>query len=61
MPASGALYLFPKFKFPENLIKEAQEKGMEADTFYALSLLNSTGVVRRIFSILFQLLFTLLI
>lgn len=44
--ATGAMYLFPKFEFPEKMIQAAKEKGMEADTFYALELLNNTGVVR---------------
>lgn len=45
MPATGAMYLFPRFEFPEKMIKEAEGQGIEADTFYALELLNSTGVV----------------
>ena len=47
VPATGAMYLFPKFEFPKKLIKAAKEKGMEVDTFYAMELLNHTGVVRR--------------
>ena len=45
VPATGAMYLFPRFEFPEKMIKAAEIKGIEADTFYALELLNSTGVV----------------
>lgn len=48
VPATGAMYLFPRFEFPEKMIKEAEFKGIEADTFYALELLNSTGVVNTI-------------
>lgn len=43
--ASGAMYLFPRFEFPEKMIKAAEVKGIEVDTFYGLELLNSTGVV----------------
>lgn len=39
------MYLFPRFEFPEKMIKEAEGKGIKSDTFYALELLNSTGVV----------------
>ena len=46
VPATGAMYLFPKFEFPEKMMKLAKAKGLEADTFYALELLNHTGVVR---------------
>lgn len=45
--ATGAMYLFPKFEFPQKMMKAANEKGMEADTFYAMELLNHTGVVRK--------------
>lgn len=38
------MYLFPKIKFSDKLIKEAQKNGLPADTFYALKLLNSTGI-----------------
>ena len=48
VPATGAMYLFPRFEFPENMLKEAERKGIEADTFYALELLNSTGVVNTL-------------
>lgn len=46
------MYLFPSFEFPEKMIKEAEGKGIEADTFYALELLNSTGVVIHISKII---------
>ena len=39
------MYLFPRFEFPEKMILEAKGKGIDADSFYALELLNSTGVV----------------
>lgn len=45
VPATGALYLFPRFEFPEKVMKIAAERGIEPDTYYALELLNATGVV----------------
>lgn len=45
--ATGAMYLFPKFEFPRKMVKTAEAKGMEVDTFYAIELLNNTGVVRK--------------
>ena len=44
-PANGALYLFPRFEFPSKVFEAAREAGKEVDTFYALELLNATGVV----------------
>lgn len=38
------MYLFPKFEFPEAMIKAATEAGTDPDTFYALALLEATGV-----------------
>jgi aspartate/methionine/tyrosine aminotransferase len=46
VPATGALYLFPRFEFPAKMMKAAEAKSIEPDTFYALELLNSTGVVK---------------
>ena len=43
--ATGALYLFPRFEFPEKMIQQAKNLNLEPDTFYALELLDSTGVV----------------
>ena len=45
--ATGALYLFPRLEFPQKMIKTAEKEGIEPDTFYALALLNSTGVVKK--------------
>lgn len=45
--ATGAMYLFPKFEFPQKMMEAAKKKGMEPDTFYAMELLNHTGVVRK--------------
>ncbi len=43
--ASGALYLFPRFEFPHSVHEAARKAGKDVDTFYALELLNATGVV----------------
>eukprot|EP00568_Trieres_chinensis_P006644 CAMPEP_0183293938 /NCGR_PEP_ID=MMETSP0160_2-20130417/2446_1 /TAXON_ID=2839 ORGANISM="Odontella Sinensis, Strain Grunow 1884" /NCGR_SAMPLE_ID=MMETSP0160_2 /ASSEMBLY_ACC=CAM_ASM_000250 /LENGTH=550 /DNA_ID=CAMNT_0025455153 /DNA_START=149 /DNA_END=1801 /DNA_ORIENTATION=+ len=43
-PAQGAMYCFPKVTLPEGAVKAAEEQGMPADTLYALSLLERTGI-----------------
>jgi alanine transaminase len=43
-PAQGAMYCFPKIDMPEGAIKAADEKGMVVDTYYALALLEATGI-----------------
>lgn len=43
--ANGALYLFPRFEFPSGVHEAAAAAGKPVDTFYALELLNATGVV----------------
>ncbi|KAJ6562376.1 alanine aminotransferase [Mycena capillaripes] len=40
----GALYLFPKIELSESAIKVAREAGKEPDAFYALALLDETGI-----------------
>lgn len=40
----GALYAFPSIKLPEKAVKKAQELGKKADVFYALELLQNTGI-----------------
>ncbi|TDL20660.1 PLP-dependent transferase [Rickenella mellea] len=40
----GALYLFPKLVLPEGALKAAHEAGKTPDTFYALALLDRTGI-----------------
>lgn len=40
----GALYLYPKIDLPEGAIKAAKEAGKAPDTFYALALLDETGI-----------------
>ncbi|KAJ0537244.1 putative alanine transaminase [Helianthus annuus] len=43
--AEGAMYLFPQIKLPKKAIKAAEEAKKAADTYYAIRLLNATGVV----------------
>lgn len=38
------MYLFPNLKFSQKFIKEAETKNLPADTYYALKLLNKTGI-----------------
>lgn len=38
------MYLFPKFDFPEKAHRRAQQEGRPTDAFYALRLLDATGV-----------------
>jgi len=40
----GALYLFPKITLSEKAIEEAKKKGMEPDAYYAMGLLEKTGI-----------------
>lgn len=40
----GAMYLFPKITLPERAIAEADKQGLTPDTFYAMELLNQTGI-----------------
>ncbi|CAH1422911.1 unnamed protein product [Lactuca virosa] len=43
--AEGAMYLFPRIQLPNKAIKAAEEAKKAADAYYAIRLLNSTGVV----------------
>jgi alanine transaminase len=43
-PADGAMYLFPQLRLPSKAIAAAAAAGKEADTFYALALLDATGI-----------------
>jgi aspartate/methionine/tyrosine aminotransferase len=43
-PAQGAMYCFPKIDMPKGAIAAAQAEGMAVDTYYALSLLDQTGI-----------------
>uniref|UniRef100_A0A7S0JGZ5 Aminotransferase class I/classII large domain-containing protein n=1 Tax=Calcidiscus leptoporus TaxID=127549 RepID=A0A7S0JGZ5_9EUKA len=44
-PAEGALYLFPRIELPIKAIAKAREVGLPPDEFYALKLLDATGLV----------------
>ena len=41
---AGAMYAFPQLMFPPNLIKAAREQNVEPDFFYAMNLLEKTGI-----------------
>jgi len=41
----GAMYAFPNIQLPERAVKFANSKGMEADLYYCLQLLEKTGIV----------------
>lgn len=43
-PAQGAMYCFPAVDLPPVAIKAAESKGQTPDTFYALSILEDTGI-----------------
>jgi alanine transaminase len=38
------MYLFPRITLPSKAIHEAMDKGQAPDAFYAMALLNATGV-----------------
>jgi alanine transaminase len=40
----GALYLYPRIRLSENARNKAMEAGKEPDVFYALALLDETGI-----------------
>lgn len=40
----GALYLYPRIRLPQAAIEAARGAGKEPDTFYALELLDDTGI-----------------
>ncbi|CCM05382.1 uncharacterized protein FIBRA_07598 [Fibroporia radiculosa] len=40
----GALYLYPKLELPPNAVEAARKLGKDADTLYALELLEATGI-----------------
>ncbi|KAJ4745113.1 Alanine aminotransferase 2 [Rhynchospora pubera] len=43
--AEGAMYLFPRIKLPNKAIEAAKKASMVPDAFYALRLLDATGLV----------------
>ena len=44
-PAEGALYLFPRIELPIKAIAAAREARVAPDEFYALKMLDATGLV----------------
>lgn len=42
--AEGAMYLFPRLRLPKKAIEAAEAAGMKPDAFYALKMLEATGV-----------------
>ena len=43
-PAPGAMYLFPQLRLPQGATETAKAAGYEPDEFYALELLDQTGI-----------------
>ena len=43
--AEGAMYLFPQISLPQKAIEAAKAANKAPDAFYALRLLESTGIV----------------
>lgn len=43
--AEGAMYLFPQVQLPPRAVAAANDEGVAADEFYALRLLEATGLV----------------
>jgi alanine transaminase len=43
-PAEGAMYAFPQIHLPHKFIQEAEKAGKKPDTYYALELLEKTGL-----------------
>ncbi|EPB88721.1 alanine transaminase [Mucor circinelloides 1006PhL] len=42
--AEGAMYLFPQISLPNKAIEAAKKEGMTPDSFYAMGMLEATGV-----------------
>jgi len=42
--SQGAMYCFPSVEMPKGALEEAERDGVDPDTMYALSLLESTGI-----------------
>jgi aspartate/methionine/tyrosine aminotransferase len=43
-PAQGSMYCFPRIVMPPGALEEAERRGTDPDTFYAVSLLHRTGI-----------------
>ncbi len=44
-PTEGALYLFPRIHLPRDAVRAAHEVGVAPDEFYAMQMLEATGLV----------------
>ena len=44
-PIAGSMYIFPRIKLPAAAVAEAKARGLAPDLFYAMELLDATGVV----------------
>src|SRR5690242_18250868 len=42
--AQGAMYLFPRITIPPKAVAEAKKQGKQPDTFYAISMVDATGI-----------------
>ena len=42
--AQGSMYCFPSIDLPDKAIEDAKRQNLDPDTFYAMSLLESTGI-----------------
>lgn len=38
------MYLFPQVRLPKKAVEAAQQEGKVPDTFYALAMLDATGI-----------------
>lgn len=43
-PVEGAMYAFPQIRLPKNAVKVATDAGQKPDAFYAMQLLEATGI-----------------
>lgn len=43
-PSQGAMYAFPRVRFPERFVAHAAEQGVAPDAAYCLELLDATGI-----------------
>ncbi|XP_044756497.1 alanine aminotransferase 2-like [Coccinella septempunctata] len=43
-PLEGSIFFYPRIRLPQNAVKEAAKKSLSPDEFYALELLEETGI-----------------
>lgn len=43
-PLEGAIFFYPRIRLPQNAVKRAEEMQLSPDEFYALELLQETGI-----------------